>query len=386
MNKNEVEVRAMAVSKYNLDQIVSKYIHRPILAKEDLPPLYARMGAENETSFDAEGMKNPKWQQAVLTTYNSPTNIRRLFITGKHVYIQYYKPPIVKGKPSTAGNWAEYTFTNNDSLEVIGKNGLIGTLGTDRIEIVKTGLGALSNHWKVSNIEEIYIDHWILVSSDVRQRYSEAEGVLQACLTGKQVRATSQLLLSIFEQSNGDNIKNIRTRFPRLKTLALLSNLDQIMQVEGSKIRDTLPNSVNDIGKEWWKCVNNSIRNSFGTFVVSDVPGLPSGPNNNFAIRPGIYRFDAEVLSDYVEKYKARVLELGRQQRDKKAQQGKEEEKLEKSEYEVYLDSLKEQYSEAIVKAAIQLTFAHSSKEEIDKSFNSMSTEGRQYYRKLLGK
>ena len=59
---------------------------------------------------------------------------------------------------------------------------------------------------------------------------------------------------------------------------------------------------------------------------------------------------------------------------------------IEKSKYEETLDILEKDKGKNAVSAILQLTFARSSKKEIDEVFNSMSSEGGQKYRKLLGR
>ena len=56
----------MAENKVNLDTLISYYIHRPLIqgkGYESLPPLYGRIGAESESSFDKDGIQNPIWQE-----------------------------------------------------------------------------------------------------------------------------------------------------------------------------------------------------------------------------------------------------------------------------------------------------------------------------------
>lgn len=389
----------MADNRYNLDTLISKYIHRPIIkSDETLPPLYARVGTENESTFDLDGMKNPIWQQAVASNYNSPTNVRRLFIGDKKVSIQYFQPPISGGK-SSGKYWVTYNIKPNEELDKLAFNvlnynqvvmdaAMKGERKPDRASLSKTGMGAFSNHWKMSNIEEVYITPSILMSEDIRAQFGDAEKVFAAFMA-KPVGVLLQgdLPLKIFEYANGFNIKNIRTRFPRLRTVAFATNIDKLLELRGAtNLREGLPAELSDLGLRWFDHVAKLGAGQVSSFMQAQVPFETTQPCVEFSIRPGIYKFDATILQPFVDKYKAKVLELGRKQRDAARQQQMEQEKAAKSEYETYLDELLQTKGEAITKAAIQLTFARSTKEEIDSTFNEMSTDGKQKYRQMLGR
>lgn len=393
----------MADIKYNLDNIISKAIHRPIISKnEDLPPLYARIGTDTETTYDLEGMKNPLWQKASLINYNSPTNVRRLFIGDKSATIQYYKPPIVKGK--TSGKyWSTYSLGTPEGLNILALKSLNhnrfvmdaamrGEKAPDMVVLTQTGLGALSNHWKMSNIEEVFITPSILASQDIISRFPEAQAVYSrlidqqsgAYIPGKLIE--SNLPLQIFESVNGANIKNIRTRFPRLRTVAIVSNLDSLMTLQNAmNLREGLPATVAELGLKWFSHIKNYGASGISSFVINDVP-FDGSVQTEFSIRPGIYKFDKQILEPYAAEYKAKVIELGRKRRDEASGTIEKKENTLKSEYEQYLDNLFNEKGETIVRAAIQLAFARSTKEEIDKTFNEMSTQGKTKYRQMLGR
>ena len=381
----------MGVTKINLDNLVSYYIHRPILSgkgTDGLPPLYARSGTESESTYDSEGMKNLIWQNNSKNTYNSPTNIRRLFIGGHKVYIQYYQPYISNGA-SSGRYWVEYTYSSKDDIGELAKN-IANSQSPDTVQFTKTGLGALSSHWKVSNIEELFITPDILLSYDVMQWMPNAIKIYQIAVRSNPGSLfKDQTILGIFEKVNGGNIQSIRSRYPRLKTLGLITNIEQMMKVENAQnLREGLPTSLSDLGQRWVSHANKIGATKLGTCIICDVPFESKSSLFDFAVRPGIYRFDAEVLSPYVEKYKSRVLELGRMQRDKKSGKAVEEEdkQIKKSEFEVYLDELSDKFDINIVQGVIKLGMSAYNSEEIDKEFSLMTEEGRLKYRKLLGR
>lgn len=394
----------MAIT-YNLDSIISKYIHRPLIilkGGETLPPLYARIsGAEGETRIDADGIKRPEWIHAAESTFNSPTNVRRLFIGDKKVFIQYYQPPIMSGKPGKY--WAEYSLTEKDRLDTIMKSVMeyntklneaisMNAKPPEVVKVTKTGLGALSNNWKMSNLEEVYITPSILVSEDILNKIPKSDEVLKVLMASPVGKAlSSNVPQLIFEQANGGAIKNIRTRFPRLRTVGFLTNIEQALEIPGSRnFRDGAPQSLKEETIHWWEIAarNNSI--SVCSMCVSQIPFEDNNADiQTFITRPGIYKYDAQVLDAYAKKYKERILDIARANRDKslgKATQNKEEPvATEKSEYEKYLDSMIEKHGTAVVKSALILVNSGPHRSEVKEELQKMTKEGKAKYQALLG-
>lgn len=401
----------MADIRYNLDTIISKAIHRPILTKTgglELPPLYARVGVESETEYMSEGTKNELWVKATQANYNSPTNVRRLFIGDSSVTIQYYQPPIINGK-SSEKYWYNYKLDIDDPLNILAfksKNynrlvmsaAMVGQKAPQRIVLTGTGLAAISAHWKMSNIEEIFITPSILASESIENRFALAVGVLSHFIDmsntgnesiGGSLKQAGDLALEIFNYTNCNNIKNIRARFPRLKTIGFVTNIDKIMDLVGAKsLNDGIPTTLGEINIKWVS--NNKIANELPHLCSIGIADIPFTSSNytDFSIRAGIYKFDNEVLEPYINRYRDRVLEIGRSTRDNATGANRVENKatIEKSKYEETLDILEKDKGKNAVSAILQLTFARSSKKEIDEVFNSMSSEGGQKYRKLLGR
>lgn len=393
----------MADGKYNLDAIISKAIHRPaITARPELPPLYARIGNESETTIDAAGLKDPTWLAKAQTTYNSPTNVRRLFIGENKVYIQYYQPYISNGK-SSGKYWIEFAYTGEDTI-----NNMIDYVRTlpqrkheavvnnckqpNNPTITKTGLGGLSNHWKMSNIEEIYMTPALALSLDNRTllgKYADhLITILSQNITNKVYK--TDCALQMFVHANGSNIKNIRARFPRLRTVAFLTNIDMLMQQPGVRnLRDGLPVTVADLKVTWYKHIDKLGLLNTCCLVYSDVPFEDKNPVLDFAIRSGIYRFDAEVLEKYAESYKSKALEIARLQRDKaqgQVKQGNPQEPTEKSDFEKILDQSFESDGQSVVSAALQLTLSRVKTEDLNKIFDTFTSEGKAKYRQLVGR
>lgn len=391
----------MAEKRYNLDTIVSKYIHRPIISLksgEQLPPLYARIGTEMESSLDLAAAKNPSWLRGVNVKYNSPTNAKRLFIGDRKVYVQYFKPMFTADGKSGAC-WVKASVNEEDVIgnlvnKSVNYNQLLneamatGENKPDRVVISKTGLGAISNNWVMSNLEEVYITSEILMSEDIVTKFKDAPNIWKTLRDRPAgVMVENEIALRIFEYANGANINNIRNRFPRLRKVVLVAGLDKIMEQSGAMgINDNMPSTLEEANMSWLAYANSLGISKLGSFVVSNVP-VAQGHDiiMTFALRTGIYKFDATVLQDYVDKYKERIQDL---RMEKSGFSNKKDENIvtTKSEYEKYLDSLCETHSQQVVMSAIRLAFARVKMDDINATFNEMSTDGRKKYREMLGR
>ena len=118
--------------------------------------------------------------------------------------------------------------------------------------------------------------------------------------------------------------------------------------------------------------------------VGKDLPVL----NTKFAVRDGIYKFDAEVLRGYTELYSRTVDKLARANRDSLDNTedtiGSEDTKDKKSKLEELLDDLTQKASIADVRSILILAFSGESISDINKAFSDMSDTGETKYRALM--
>lgn len=390
------------MTTYNLDTIISKYIHRPIIVKNlELPPLYARVSGgteKDESNRDIEGIKHPDWIRAAENTFNSPTNVRRLFIGDNKVYIQYFQPPVMSGNQTKY--WLEYSMADGDRLgnilsEVLGyKKNLeealaMGGKPPEKVKVTKTGLGAISNDWKMSNLEEVYITPSILVSEDIQLRIGAASELLQVMIARPVGVATKHdLPQALFEMANGGAIKNIRTRFPRLRTVAFMTNIEAALELQGARnLRDGLPESLLDAGINFYQNANKNGVLGVSSFIVSQIP-FDEGYNKtlNFVTRPGIYKYDALILDSFVNKYKAKLTDLARANTPGRnlAKQTSTEESTTKTEYEKTLDAICSKYGDGVLHATLLLINSGEHREEIKAEIAKMSKDGKAKYSALI--
>lgn len=372
----------------NLDTIIGQAIHGP---KVDGIPLYAKIDGTQEVGFNnRQGNKSDKWIKATESTFTSPTNIRKVFITGGKVEVQLYKPAIVKGKADTQGCWRKISLTGDNNLYKVVQDSL-DINRKDRVVIKGTGLGALSSPWVASNIEEVYFDWTILASEIYKNAGIGCNELLQSFLQGKRGYVKSNIALEMFIRANGGNIKDLRARYPRLKVVGLISNLGKILEYSKDRGNSSLKN-VEDSIKTWVKMESNIelIKSSGSLVIINEINSDLDKYNTNFSLRDGIYKFDRDILSYTFSDYEKRVKEYLKEKSKGESLQGKnevdiEDIRTEKSSLEELLDTIEETQGLADAKSVLILTLSGVSVKEVNEVFKQMSTEGEKKYRKLLG-
>lgn len=385
----------MAVVNKNLDTIIAQAIHGP---KVDSIPLYARIDGQQEIGFrKVEGGKSEKWEKACIRTFTSPTNIRKVFISGHKVVVQLYKPIMLKGKPDTNGCWREFKLDDDNNLYKIAMDSLNYNQNLsryymekninkdakepDRIVIKGTGLKALSHPWVASNVEEVYFDWTLLVSETYLNSGLGCNEILRDYLNGKRGFIKNDLALNMFVLANGLDVKDIRNRFPRLRCVGLISELGKILDMDFDRGKPGIDN-LEDWKKLWILREKNIelIKQSKSLMMVNELNDV-SELNTNFSLRTGIYKFDRDILSPFVDDLTRRVNEYL-----KGLRKVQKEESTQKSKLEILLDEIVAQNGEVEAKKVLLLALSGCKMDEIDKVFEEMSPEGAKKYRVWIGK
>ena len=385
----------MATINKNIDNIIAKAVHGP---KVDDIPLYARLDGDQEQGFNkTAGNKSEKWEKACLSSYTSPNNVRKVFISGDKVVVQLYKPVIIKGKPDSRGCWREFTIPKEDSLRDNAIKSLTyqqrrskyfmeqqinpNAKEPDLIRIRGTGLGALSSPWVCSNIEEVYFDWTLLASEKYRNAGIGCEELLQEYLKGKRGFMQHGLPLDMFLHANMGNVQDLRSRYPRLRVVGLISELGKILELPFDRGKTGL-DSLEDSVKLWVKSDVNVelLKKSNSLIVVTQVNEDIPLYNPKFALRDGIYKYDEEVLREYFSGYARRVDARGSGRSLKKVV----DTKVEKSELEILLDNIQDKYGTKEVRNTLLLTFSGRPINEMEEAFAEMSAEGEKKYRDLI--
>lgn len=381
--------------RINLDSVVSKCVHRPIVKGDaEMTPLYKR----NDGVFDNVGGKSTRsdtWMKTAEVFYASPNNVKRVFITYEGVYVHLYRP--IKGDKS--GELAKfYSFKSIDS-EIDMMDALRSNRQRDReIVITKLGLGAVKRPWSCSNIEEIYFDWCVLLSDDI-QNYGYADLVSLMTRKGTTTMQDGRTLWDLFSRSCLGSGEKVSNTFPRLKVIGYMDNLKRIYEIVGK------PRDADSEGKLWFTSdkakavIQSAMRDPNQYLALYKVPNVALY-NTKFLTR-NYYTFDEEILVPYFAKLSeditnfvrikqgtlvnAKKEELAGKKPDIK-ETAKEVKKVVKSEYEQALDDNFDIVGEKGVYMSLKMMLNNLGKDAWLQLFREMSEEGRIKYQTIYSK
>ena len=288
------------VEKINLNQIIKKTVHLPRTSSGYT--LYTHADTYNKNNadgdiFDEKAMEDEFYKKFCKTTYNSPTNIRRLFITGNKVYIQYYTS-MFKGGKQDQGTWMEKALRTDSGKDLFEIAREIADYKQKQHEYVmekainssaeppimysfEVGeqtnnlFKAISCGWVASNIEEFYCDWTALlpleVFTKVSSNFQGSAAVAKAFLNGAPSKVIcNDDIGNLVRTFNSGGIKNIENRFPRLRAVGMISNLSSIMenpQMNKASFSDC--KTFNDMMLTWFKANEELIKSNGGLVMYS---------------------------------------------------------------------------------------------------------------------
>ncbi len=365
----------------NLDRVITSMIHYP---KIEGIPLYTRVDGkieQGDNSFSSD--KSTKWIEASKRSYGSPDNIRKLFITNKAVYVHLYRPVVgVKNNISLKRETnfpIAFSEIYNDivSAQTMGKQ--------PSYEVRQTGLGALCKPWVCSNIEEIYFDWTIFLSTDIMNL--GMGDFFQLYKPGTVGMLPAEPIKVLFDCACLKGIKNVQDRFPRLRCIGYIEHLEKIYHNIPSK---SGAESLEDSMKPWYAnmLVGAAIKDPNSTVAIYNIPGVKK-LNDKYSVKDGIYMFDREILLDYFSNLSLRIKEYSKNEKGKEIEAKKsklvEQVKNTKSSLETTLDEI--YIKEGPEKALIALKIAMNGIPKQDKidMIKNMSHEGQIKYKRLLG-
>lgn len=332
----------MGKKTINLNSIINANIHRP--KTNSGYTLYPKVkdykgNMENEQATKAE--QDPTYQRQSVKTFSSPTNIRRLFITGAHIRIDYYTAPIINGKSADRTTAVSISNKSGIGMSLFDVAEKIAMYSQDRARYMGekainknaeeptqynvTGTFNMAAYpYTCSNIEEIYFDWTLLLSTEISPYFKDLlttgqgtiatpEQIAQQFLTfNSQQIVESQLTVQMFSAFNAGGAKNLRKRFPRLREITFISNLDKLLESQniiGNTKKYYDSNAINN-GKsiKTWFELNENIIRSTPTYVIRGITdkSLPN-PNKEFIVKSNMYKFDFEKLDGYVRTYKDKI-------------------------------------------------------------------------------
>lgn len=400
---------AKAKIKKNLNQLYKASMHRPL--SSDKIALYPKVENYNgkAESEDTIANKSKYFLAQSKSNYNSPTNIRRLFITGEKVEIHYYSPMIIKGKPSTTYKKSVelsenlYEITNkmlNYSAEFarysMEKSINGAAVEPDNYVIEGNGIGVVSNPWVCNNIEEIYFDWTLLASNEVAPFFQEYCTInWYTAFVNKTTSFTeikNSKIIEFFAMFNSGGVKDLRNRYPRLKTIAMISRLNEIIPLAQEPCQG-LTNL--DGCKTTWYELNKQIIAQSGSLVLlgelnANLPKL----NTDFIVKDSIYKFDKDRLKLVAESFKKRVEDYYRQRMYGGSTEQQEQTAIEEEQptevtnsLEKYLLELEASNDPTIINNAIIYATmgAGLSATELRNIFNSFTKQNKDRFTTLLG-
>lgn len=221
------------------------------ITKQVTIPLYkyrdgvsqAELGDDNDAT---RIMTYPEYKANINAKYNSPKNVKRLFISGSKVYVQYHLPV-----PDS-----NTTFYSGDIKTSTGKN--LFEVADNKVQVLKAGSGAIPvggnapidyrvessmfkaifNTWVFSNIEEVYWDWTSLIDNGLAlDLLPNVHDVSDLFEFAKKTRKLNEPIYKESEALKGEIVKlnkgnsaSIRDRYPRLRVAAIITNLDDLLR------------------------------------------------------------------------------------------------------------------------------------------------------------
>lgn len=363
-------------------------IHRPRI---DDYPVYCRV----DNDIQEISKRSDKWQKNVENIYNSPTNIRRVYFTYKSVYVEHFQPVVGCGNTLKAG------IKGSNIKEIVIKN----AYNKDH-KFSGSYLTAITTPWVCSNIEEIYFDWSIFTSNDILNLgFGNLLRDSLASFTGEVKGISLQVIQLLFARycmnSNTIEINAIKERFPRLKVVGYIRDLDNIYNNTSNK---SGRKGIDDFILPW--CVGiDSIKASMEQ-KTSTLWLLPDA--NKFIsksiIRDNTYKFDRNVLLEYFNNlnkaYNQRI-EKDRQAEQLENNLTQDKDKLEKEklihssieqkqesekviqeikEFEGMLSNIINNYGTKVGKDALYIALRKTSDDNKGILYRGLSTEFKQLY------
>ena len=405
------------MAKINLNKVFESAIHGP---KSDGFVLYGKVPEyKASTQLEKNEAASEKFLKASESTFNSPNNIRTVLMTNSQVAVRYYLTYVVKGK-AHGSTWAVRKFSGI-GLRGIAEESIMNEVnktqtamqqalrGGSLTQLTGNVFGIFSSPWVCSNIEEIYFDYTVIASERIKNSgVPEILDIMKAIASGGNARLIeSPVFLKMFMDDNSiGDLGKLREKFPRLRAIGLVSNLDALIANDKMLLTDKATDAAE--AKKLWlqKVPIQSIPGN--VVVVCDVaktlvnyekenPGKISKSvldsltyfNDTFVVRDGIYKFDRL----YLNKFKERMTEskkstaiggLGGGEKET-SNSGKSTDNTEKTEEELFLDSEVTEGGDGLATRVLRISMAGLGKSDIHSLFGSMSSSGLKKYARLAG-
>lgn len=383
-------------STISLTSIYRDMINVPRLKSvANTSPLYG-ISEGRENSENTRGLtRDPLWLETCAHSYNSPTNVRRIYLSRRNVFIEFYTPFIVKGNPTSEGKYRK-RVVNSTVGDIIRARCQLAVSGiqdmgyiaanTPRDRIVGHILGGTRSPWVLANLEEICVDTTGLFSEDV------LSVIGYDALIDMEVRQNVSLLRNnleiviarLFGVASTSEIVN---QFPRLRAVSIIPNLDNLIE---AKVMATDDVNRYRLFMLYAKAKNAVDINTTACWFTPNVQFRETGD----LITRSYYKFDSEVLSRYsanmkkqIEKVLARKMEAARaeqeaQAKELKAEAGSTGNSL--SDVENRLNGIEAESGAEAARMALAISVAWITAAEKKEIYNGLSSEAKAKYGNIL--
>lgn len=338
----------MAKKTIHINTLINKAMHKPTIKGTD-EILYPVLDSYSGKLEGGTGNKSPEFLEKSKSTYNSPTNIRSIVITYEGVTVDYYDTPATadrSGRTRVSSKFNDILHFDKDlklgsgihNFQDIGMKMLAYNQDLQKYtmekqinkdakaptEFVVSGnvFGVLSNLYACNNIEEIYLD-WTIMLCDAIRPLTCRDSILgdamlfnymQGNVPSGMIQDKNGILEALFRRFNGLDKSNvdIKSRFPRLKLIAFVPKLQQLMTTPELMRSRPLLSSIT-------KCDMQEITSRSATLieVYKDIFtqagcmvktfGAINKLNTEFRVKDSQYKFDREKLKSFVSIYTEKV-------------------------------------------------------------------------------
>ena len=324
--------------------------------------------------------------------------MRRVFLSCEQVLIQFYKPFIASGRPVNEGTWRSRRIRVEELSGVTLKNAIIESVrynaakfnpnmprnnGDNTYTISGKALSFMNSPVLMSNLEEIYIDPFLLMSSS----YTGGQNpqTIQTMLESVAIRGNVSMLqpqisaiLSRLMPAACSNANAIDSSFKRLRTIGVIYGLESFITPSSKGAGDSIAQKLLD--KRNNLCFYSELTKN-GIISEQQMAIMKLKPNSYYdngriVTRPSFYKFDLEDLTPYASKFETDVLE-SYGGRNNKAVENKETSDLEQTLLSIGGDGI----TDKVVLSIAVNRLSSSDKAQLLKTF---SPENQNRYRNEL--
>ena len=223
----------------NLKTEYSRLIHVPV-SSDTGNPLYVPSGLTGERAGEdsvASINRTPEWSCLSRHTYNSPTNVRRLVLTSRWVYVGLYTPYISSNAPSGYGTNVIHKTSNrlHEAVnQILYPNHQNHQDHQDHQNYTLTGdMTAPLSTWVLSNLEELVVDETVLLSSNISNNIIPYETRIKFARMLREANSFKTFGSSISKCKSAilsyavpcKSREEVLSKFPRLQIITVIPGL-----------------------------------------------------------------------------------------------------------------------------------------------------------------